>query len=422
METVDDHTREMTLGTAKPVFESLRVLDLSRWVAGEMCTKLFGDFGAEVLKIELPGVGSLTRRAGPFLGDRPHPEKSALFLHLNTNKRSMTLDLSTTSGRDIFLKLVERSDLLVESFRPGSMEALGIGPSVLREVNPSLAITRISSFGQTGQYRSWEASEIVLEAMGGPMNATGAASRAPQRKPGHLSQYVVGRFAALASLGSLTWTRRTGLGNTSDVSAHESLLAGADRRAPYLVTASYSGVNAPRGPRSAHRPIGTATFTGPYPAKDGYVMVYITTQVFWDRMIEMIAGSDDSFIDRFSGRSELSQDTEWPTVVDRLKEWLSARTKLEVMDEAERRRITITALLDVGEVFHHEHFRSRGMYVYKEHPDSGGLEYVGPPWRMRGGWSLRQAAPRLGEHTVEVLSDMGLSSEEIDALYARCVI
>src|SRR5690606_19193980 len=169
--------------TGAQALSGLRVLDLSRWVAGEYATKLFADFGADVVKVEKPGEGSLTRAWGPFPGDVPDPERSALFLHLNTNKRSVALDLRADADREVLLGLVARADALVEAFRPGHLERLGLGPDVLRDLNPRLVITRISAFGQTGPWRDREASGLVLQAAGGPMHATGQADRAPLRKP-----------------------------------------------------------------------------------------------------------------------------------------------------------------------------------------------------------------------------------------------
>src|SRR5690606_22067123 len=149
------------------------------WVAGEYATKLFADFGADVIKVEKPGEGSLTRHWGPFPDDEPHLERSALFLHLNTNKRSIALDLNDPADRDVLLDLVATADAVVESFRPGHLERWGLGPDVLRRRNRRLVVTRISAFGQTGPYRDWEATGIVLQAMGGPMHATGGAGRPP---------------------------------------------------------------------------------------------------------------------------------------------------------------------------------------------------------------------------------------------------
>ncbi len=394
------------------VLSSLRVLDLSRWVAGEFCTKLFADFGAEVIKIERPGDGSLTRRWGPFPGDRPDLEASALFLHLNTNKRSVTLDFSSASGRDVLLRLVERVDLVVESFRPGSLERHGLGPGVLRGRNPRLVLTRISAFGQTGRYRDREATGLTLQAAGGPMNATGTAALPPHRKPGLLEHYTVGRMAGEASLAGLTVARRTGTGSVIDVSGMETLLAGADRRASFLTAAAYSGVNAPR----------EVGFSGAYRCQDGYVMLFVTNPEFWDRLVDLVAGGDDDFRECYRGKFAMQQSEEWESFVRHLNAWFAARPKLQIMQEGEAHRIPLTAFLDVPEVFAHPHFRDRGCFVTGAHPVAGLLEYVGAPWRMEGGWRLRHTAPLLGADTASVLTDVGVPVDGLPALRGAGVI
>ena len=291
------------MSAERQALQGIRVIDLSRWVAGEYATKLFADFGADVLKVEKPGEGSLTRRWGPFPDDRVDLERSALFLHLNTNKRSIALDLTQAADREVLLALVETADALVESFRPGHLERWGLGPDVLRARNPRLVLTRISAFGQDGPYRDREASGLILQAAGGPMNATGAADRAPLRKPGLLEHYTVGRTAAEATMAGLFSARRGTAGSVIDVSGQEVLLSGADRRASYLVSAAYSGMVAPRGVRSPHR--HGATFTGPFRAKDGFVMLYVTNQVFWNRLVDLVGEFDAEFHRRYHGRQTI---------------------------------------------------------------------------------------------------------------------
>ena len=401
------HNGESRPGTSdgRQVLSRLRVLDLSRWVAGEFATKLFADFGADVIKIEKPGEGSYTRHWGPFPGDTPDIEASALFLHLNTNKRSITLDLHGAQGRDIVLRLARTADAVVESFRPGHLEQLGLGPDELRRENPRLVVTRISAFGQDGPYRDYEATGIVLQAMGGPMHATGEATRAPQRKPGLLEHYAIGRTAGEATLAGVFFAGRAGTGAVIDVSGQEVLLAGADRRASYLLSAAYSGANAPRGMRSTNR--GAATITGPFRASDGYVMVYVTNQEFWNRLIRLIGEGNEAFLSKYLNRQFLGDD--WDEFISYLRGWFAQRPKIELMERGEAARIPITAYLAIDELERHPHFRGRGCFVAAEHPVAGRLEYIGPPWRMRGGYRLRHTAPLLGQHDNEVRAELGLA-------------
>ena len=171
----------------------IKVLDLTHHIAGPYCTKLLADYGADVLKVEKPGSGDPTRKMGPFLGDEPHPDKSSLFLHLNTSKRGITLDLKTQTGKKIFRQLVKDVDILVENFSPGVMPSLGLDYKELEKITPKLVMTSISNFGQTGPYRDFKASELIIYGMGGAMNETGMFDRYPLKKAGNVVQYQVGK-------------------------------------------------------------------------------------------------------------------------------------------------------------------------------------------------------------------------------------
>lgn len=164
---------------ADQALSDIKVLDFSHLIAGPYCTKLLADYGAEVTKVERPNTGDGSRRLGPFPGDEPNGEKSGLFLHLNTNKRGITLDLKTAAAREIVFQLVQETDLVVESFRPGTMASFGLDYPTLKEVNPRLVMTSVSNFGQTGPYRDYKGSEIIFYGMGGEMYSTGSRSSKP---------------------------------------------------------------------------------------------------------------------------------------------------------------------------------------------------------------------------------------------------
>ncbi|HXC77433.1 MAG TPA: CoA transferase, partial [Candidatus Acidoferrum sp.] len=348
-----------------------------------------------------------TRSWGPFPNDVPDREASALFLHLNTNKRSVALDLKDSDDRAFLLKLVERADVLVESFRPGRLEDLGLGPATLQRSNPRLVITRISPFGQDGPYRDYAATGLTLQAMGGPMHGTGDAHRAPLRKPGFLEWYTVGGIAAEATMAGLFQARRSGTGSIIDLSAHEALLSGADRRAAFLLSAAYSGADAPRGYPSAHR--GGASFNGKFEASDGLVLLYVTTPTFWNRLVRLISGDDQEFREKFLDHWDLGADQE--EFLAYLRQWFRARAKADIMRAGQEARIPITAFLDVSEVFEHPHFRDRHTFLPAEHPRAGRLEYLRAPWRMDRGYELRMSAPLLGQHTAEIRTAFQEASE-----------
>ena len=196
----------------------VRVLDFTNQVAGPYCTKLLADYGADVIKVERPGMGDAARSMGPFPGDIPHPEKSGLFLHLNTNKRSVTLDLKSKAGKKIARQLAAEADLVVESFRPGVMDRLGLGFEELRASNPRLVMTSISNFGQTGPYRDYKSSDIMVYSMGGEMHSTGLEDREPVKLGANVVLYQAGSVAAVGSAGALFLSQDDGPGQRVDVS------------------------------------------------------------------------------------------------------------------------------------------------------------------------------------------------------------
>ena len=175
----------------------VRLIDLTQGIPGPYSTKLLADFGADVIKVERPNSGDYARRMGPFPGDVSHPEKSGLFLFLNTNKRGITLDLKSAEGSDAIKGLVKTADILVESFKPGVMARLGLDYDTLSQINPNLIMTSVSNFGQTGPYRDYRLSELVLYAMGGRMNASGLPDRYPLKLGGNHALYQAGNVAAI---------------------------------------------------------------------------------------------------------------------------------------------------------------------------------------------------------------------------------
>ena len=200
----------------------VKVLDLTWHIAGPYCTKLLADYGAEVIKVEKPEEGDPTRRMAPFFKDDPHPEKSGLFLHLNTNKKGITLDLKSATGKKIIKELVSKVDILVESFSPRVMPSLGLDYQTLEQINPKLVMVSISNFGQSGPYRDFKASEIVEYAMGGEMYSTGIADREPLKLGGNVTQYQAGTVAAVATVGALYAAEFQGTGQHVDVSIMET--------------------------------------------------------------------------------------------------------------------------------------------------------------------------------------------------------
>ncbi len=181
----------------------VRVLDLTHYIAGPYCTKMLSDYGADVVKVERPGLGDAARSLGPFLNDEPHPEKSGLFLYLNTNKKSITLNLKSATGVSILKELVKQSDILVENFSPRVMPSLGLDYKTLKKINPGLVMTSISNFGQTGPYRDYKATDLNIWGLSGILYECGEPNREPLKMGNNVSEYVAGLYAALTTLSAL---------------------------------------------------------------------------------------------------------------------------------------------------------------------------------------------------------------------------
>ena len=397
--------------------EDVRVLDLTQHVAGPYCTKLLADYGAEVMKIERPGVGDQARRIGPFPGDVPHLEKSGIFLHLNTNKRGITLDLKSRAGTNVVQELVREVDIVVENFRPGTMERFGLGYETLHAINPSLVMTSISNFGQTGPYRDFRSSEIMVYGMGGEMYSTGLDEREPVKLGVNVHLYQAGGVASVATMGALFGARLQGLGQHVDVSLMETQIGSIDRRLSMLLTYQYTGEVTGRSPlRTAGYPNGV------YPCSDGYFQISGSRNYF-PRAVSMM------------GYPEFLENPKWhepeaqldPDLQDEFEPmflmWTLERTKYVAWHTAQESRVLSAPLNTMEDLAHDPEFLRRGAFSEIEHPAAGTLNYPGRPFVMtESPWTVRRPAPLLGEHNHEVMSGLGYSAGDMVRLRSLGVI
>ena len=394
----------------------IRILDLTQGIAGPYCTKLFADYGADVVKIERPGRGDPARRIGPFPGDAPHRERSGMFLELNTGKRSLTLNLATAGGRAILLRLAGGSDLAVESFRPGTLERLGAGDGALRAANPALSLVRISNFGQDGPYRDFEANDLLAYAMGGVLSVTAMEGREPVRIGLYAPLFLAGAVAASFAFGAFLGARRSGRGERVDISLTEVLAGSMDRGGTNLVSAEYTG--------ALGHPIASARSQAPpagaYPCKDGYIHINASIR-WWDRLCRLL------------GRPELIGDPAWtgrlddpafgPEIDALFLPWALARTRREAMLEAQSHGLGAAAIYTMEDLAGDPHLRERGYFREVAHPAAGRLEYFGPPFAMSGAPAALRPAPLLGQHTAEVLAErLGYARGQVVRLRQRNVV
>ncbi len=390
----------------------IHVLDLGTDVAGPYAARLLGDYGAEVIKVEPPG-GEPARRSGPFPGDHPDPEKSGMFLYLNANKRDVTLDPSTPSGRDLLLKLDERADVVVENTTPGTLEAMGVGYQDLSRVNPKLVMTSITPFGQTGPYRDYAPEEITFFAMSGRMYAHGVDEKPPLRYAPDTLWFQTGATAATATMAAIFSQRRYDLGQQIDVSALEAMVGNVDTRViPAAMMHDYN--------RRLSHPVSFAS--GIVPCRDGFFFMVITTERFFRRMLQAI-GRDDLLDDpRFASARGRAENRDYLDAI--LMPWLLDRTRAEAFEQLQKYRVMCAPILTAEEILADKQLREREYFVDVEHPVAGTLPHPGAPFIMsETPFSIRRPAPLLGEHNEEVYcGELGLTKDELLSLHARGVV
>ena len=392
------------------LLENVKVLDLTHYVAGPYCTKLLADYGADVIKVERPGIGDRARRIGPFLKDLPHPEKSGLFLHLNGNKRSITLNMKSRRGRRLLEALAQWADILVESFRPGVMARLGLSYEALRNINPALVMVSLSNFGKTGPYKNYALDEITGYGMGGMMHANGLPDREPLKLGGRVGLYQAGTVAAGATVTSLYGARAAGMGDHLDVSIFETQAGSIDRRANWVLAYQYTGENALR--------LGPNIYSGLRPASDGYIEMW-TVGVMLPRLARALGPGPDPALDNPADLSDAVQDLE-----ARVLDWSLSHTKQELWFKAQEQRIPSGPLNYIDEVVADPQFRATGFWDKVERLHTGQVEHPGSPFTpYTAPRQLRRPAPTLGQHNQEVFCGLlGFSRPELSRMTQQGVI
>ena len=402
----------MTPSFSNGILQGLRVLDLGSLVSGPFCAKLMADYGADVIKVEPPDLGDVARRSGPFVGDDPHPDKSVQFLYLNSNKRGITLDLASSSGRAILEGLVHQADVLVENFSPTESESLGLDYDSLESVNPNLVVTSITPFGQSGPYRDFSATDIVTCAMSGLMYHSGDSDREPLRNALDQSFYVSGANAAAATLAALFQRLTTGEGQHVEVSIVECLASHLVQAVPY-----YTYMGAIKG----RRPVRGSGFEELMPARDGYVVPSVQGSQPWPVVAELI-GLEELKDERFAtgaGRIEHGEELK-QLLIKGLAKW----DRKPLFQESGERRLVFGMAQDAGDIFECQHLRERGFFVELDHPVAGRAEYPGMGPKLSAmDFEFRYPAPLLGQHNAEIYcGELGYTPADLVNLRAAGVI
>ncbi len=403
--------------------DGIRVLDTTSGIAGPYCGKMLADYGADVIKVEHPSGGDSTRSVGAFPSDAPHPEKSALFLHLNRSKKGITLNLSTKQGQRMFAELARKCDVLLESFKPGQMAAWNIGYHDLRPHRPSLVMTSVTPFGQSGPHKDYEFTELTLFATGGGMHREGLPEREPLRYGADVAQYFSGTTAAAATMTALFGATMCGEGEWIDISMQECMAGHPHqigRRAPY-VYGNEPDLRQP--PRLAAAGMREPYAVGSFRCKDGFVSFLPLGSRMWPQLARMIDRPD--LIDDPRFRTSDDRTTRRLELEGIFQAWFDDHTRAEIFAAGQREGLPCAPILDVSESLHNEQFQERNYFIDIQHPDAGSLTYTGAPFRLSETPSAADAtpAPRLGQHNAEVYGELlGIHTADIAALQQQGVV
>jgi len=382
--------------------EGFTVLDLTRVLSGPYCTMLLADMGARVIKIEQPGKGDDTRAWGPpFLEG-----ESAYFLSINRNKESVTIDFKKPRGRAILDRLIAQCDVLVENFRPGTLDKMGLDYASLAAIHPSLIVCSISGFGQTGPRRPEAGYDAVIQAEGGLMSITGAGDGPPYRLGVAIGDIVTGMFAAQGVLLALLARQRTGKGQLVDVAMLDSVAA----LLTYQAGIHFATGSSPRRIGNRHPTIVPYEL---FTASDGDFVIAVGNDDQWKRFCE-VAGLGDE--ERFrTNRQRVMQYDELRPILAGV---LVRETRRSWIDRLKAAGVPCGSVRDLGEVFADPQLASREMVTTVEHATIGSLRQLGVPVKLSDTPGMvRTAPPGLGQHTEAVLrTELGMTDADIDAL------
>ncbi len=389
----------------------IRVIDMTRVLAGPFCAQNLADMGAEVIKLELPGRGDDARSFGPMMpgGD------SAYYYSVNRGKKSITLDLRDPEGHRIFIELVKKSDVVVENFSPGTMERFGAGYSELRAANPAIILCSISGFGQSGPMAAAPAYDIVAQALGGTMSITGMPGGEPLRCGVSIGDLCAALYGVIGILAALRVRERTGAGQHVDIAMLDCQVAMLEDA---LARFSVSG-KVPTALGTRHPSI---TPFQQFHAQDGYFVAGAGNEAIWERMCAAI------------GMPELAEDTRFRLNADRtahhgeletiLNARFATRPRAYWLEQLTAANVPCAPIANIAEVAANPHLHERGMILHADHPTFPGLIVPGTPLRNPDSTATPSTrAPALGEHTEEVLHELvGIDTAHLTELRKRSII
>ena len=389
---------------------ALRVVECGQGVSAAFGGKMIADLGAEVIKVEPPG-GDLTRRRGPFPNDKPDPEKSGLFVYLNTNKRGVTADLRCPEGRDLLGHLLEKADILIHNVPPYERVKEGLDSAALCVKYPALIVTSISMYGDRGPHSNWRGYELNASNAGGWAFLSPGASPYPELPPlkpfGAQCDFQGGAHAALTSLAALRYKLRTGKGQAIDVSEQETIAAMLEMNFMHW---TYSGRETSRLGSRALGPWFLAD------CQDGKIFVLAVEEDQWHRLVQLMGNPEWASEEIFKDRISRAQNMDALKAL--MSEWISQWKVTDLYKAAQEARIPFAPVNTMQQMYESEHLREREYFVSFDQPGMGKLTLPGAPTQFgKIKWALRRPAPRLGQHSEEVFcSELGVPRDRLAAL------
>jgi crotonobetainyl-CoA:carnitine CoA-transferase CaiB-like acyl-CoA transferase len=391
--------------------EGIRVLDLTRALAGPFCTLMLGDYGADVIKIEMPGAGDDTRHWGPpFIG-----KESAYFLSINRNKRSLTLNFKEPRAIEVFLKLAEKSDVVVENFTPGVMARFGLDYETVKGVNPRIVYCSISGFGQEGPYKNRPAYDQIMQGISGLMSITGEPEGEPEKIGIAVTDIGAGMWAAFAIMAALHYRERHGEGQYIDVAMLDAQVAWLTYQAGY-----YFANNQPPGRLGKAHP--TLVPYQAFMCQDGkYINVAVGSERIWERFCQAIQREELRDKPEFATNGDRVRHR--ATLVPLLQEYFLTRPASDWVNALQAAQVPAGPINDLADVFSDPQVQHRQMFLEMPHPILGSIKQTGLPLKFSltpGG--LDRHPPLLGQHNHEILKGLGYSDADIEQMIEKAVI
>ncbi len=396
------NTRNMAL-------QGLKVIEMGQLIAGPFASKLLGEFGADVIKIEPPGVGDPLRKW------RKIKDGTSLWWHVQSrNKRSLTLDLKQTEAQEIVRKLVSEADVLVENFRPGTLEGWGLSYEALKAINPRLIMLRISGYGQTGPYRDLPGFGVIGEAMGGLRHLSGYPGQAPVRVGISIGDSLSSLYGVIGVLLALQERARSGEGQEIDVALYESVFAMMESLIP-----EYDAFGYVREPAGSALP--GITPSNSYPCNDGsYVLIAGNGDSIYKRLMSLIGRDDLGNDPRLAQNDGRSQHAE--LIDGAIAEWTAQRGRDEVIEALKSARVPAGYPYTAADIVSDPHYLARQM-IEQVQTSVGPLKVPGVlPKLSRTPGRIGTGGPQLGEHNDDILAGLGLSAEQVAGLRERGII